>query len=168
VFFNLKILSVNFPMASSTSTSSSFIPPNLDQLFTTKLDGPNYLIWSSELVRFLVSNGLMGFVDGSEPCPSEFRLGNEGKVTGSTLNPEFLLWTEKDQFVLGLINASLADNVVSIVFGLNHAREAWLCISNRFASQTRSRINRLVRDLQSLHESPSSSKGRADYTDTLR
>ncbi|KAA8549295.1 hypothetical protein F0562_000979 [Nyssa sinensis] len=60
-------------MASSYSASSNvtFAPPNIGHLVSIKLSDSNYLIWSSQIVPVLKSHDLMGFVDGSEPCPSK-------------------------------------------------------------------------------------------------
>ena len=75
--------------------ASTFIPPNLGQLVTTKLDGPNYLVWLNKFSPILKTNDLMGFMDGSESCPSKFLLDVEGKPI-TTLTLEFQLWTKKD------------------------------------------------------------------------
>ncbi|RVW25023.1 Retrovirus-related Pol polyprotein from transposon RE1 [Vitis vinifera] len=60
-------------MAFSSSASSNviFAPPNIGHLVSIKLSDTNYLIWSSQIVPVLKSHDLMGFVDGSEPCPSK-------------------------------------------------------------------------------------------------
>ena len=58
----------------------------------------------------------MGIVDGSDPCPPEFLVDAEGK---KTLNPEFTLWTKKDQYLLSWINFTLSEDVLSTVYGLD-------------------------------------------------
>jgi hypothetical protein len=65
----------------------------------------------------LKTNDLMGFVDGSEPCPPKYVLDDQGKAT-ATLSPTFLLWTKKDQFVLSWLNATLTEKVMSTTFGV--------------------------------------------------
>jgi hypothetical protein len=62
---------------------------------------------------------LLGIVDGSEVCPSKFAADAEGKPT-STINPDFLVWQKKDQFVLAWLNATLTKKVLSTVYGLNY------------------------------------------------
>ncbi|KAJ0041947.1 hypothetical protein Pint_18125 [Pistacia integerrima] len=123
-------------------SSINFIAPNLSQLVSAKLDETNYLMWLSQIVPVIKSHDLMGFVDGSLPCPSQFLIDDQGKPT-TTLNPEYILWNRKDQFVLGWINATLSDKVAPYVYGLNSARPAWLALANKFASPSRSCINHL-------------------------
>lgn len=123
--------------------------PNLNQLVSAKLDGSNYLIWLSEMVPTLKSNDLMGFVDGFEPCPSQFLLDNQGKFT-TDLNPNYVLWHKNDQFVLGWINATLSNTVAPLVFGVTSARSAWLTLEKKFASKSRCRVSHLKCKLQAL------------------
>jgi hypothetical protein len=70
-------LPILLSMASS-SASPPFIPPNIGQLMTFKLEGPNYITWSNQVIPILKTNDLMGFVDGSEPCPPKYVLDAEG------------------------------------------------------------------------------------------
>ena len=39
---------------------------------TIKLDDTNYLVWSYQMVILLESHGILGFVDGTQCCPSRF------------------------------------------------------------------------------------------------
>ena len=103
-----------------TSASVTFSPPNIFQLISVKLDGSNYLNWISQFLPVLRSHDLLGFVDGTEPCPAQFLPLSEGKETAE-LNPSYLLWTKKDQFILSCLNASLSDKVLSYVFGMTTA-----------------------------------------------
>lgn len=46
----------------------------------------------------------------------------------------------------------MSDKVFPTVFGLHHARDAWVAISNRSASDSSSRVQHLRRQLQNLHQ----------------
>ncbi|RVX16244.1 putative mitochondrial protein [Vitis vinifera] len=133
-------------MAFSSSASSNviFAPPNIGHLVSIKLSDTNYLIWSSQIVPVLKSHDLMGFMDGSEPCPS--------KSLDGSLNPAYILWNKKDQCVLSWINATLSDKVLASVYGITSAREVWSSLANKFASQSRTRVHHLKRKLQTLHQ----------------
>ena len=78
-------------MASSHSNGSapSFLISNISNLVSIKLDRHNYLLWRSQFESLLLSHDLMGFVDGSNPCPEKFARDNEKKLT-STISPAFL------------------------------------------------------------------------------
>jgi hypothetical protein len=88
----------------------------------------------------------MGIVNGSESCPSQFLLDDQGNVT-LTVNPAFSTWTKKDQSILSWINATLTEKVLSMVYGLNTSHEVWAYLATKFASQPRSQIAHLKRQL---------------------
>jgi hypothetical protein len=133
----------------ASSSAVQFVPPNIGQLITFKLEGPNYITWSNQVIPILKTNNLMGFVDGYEPCPPNFVLDNQGKAT-ATLCPTFLLWTKKDQFVLSWLNATLMEKVMSTTFGVTSAQQVWDSLSSWFASHSKTWISHLQRQLQSL------------------
>jgi len=114
--------SFTFCLSMASSSAVQFIPPNIDQLMTFKLEGPNYITWSNQVLPILKTNNLMGFMDGSEPCPSKFLLDDQRKAA-ATLSPKFLLWTKKYQFVLSWINATLTEKVMSSTFGVTSAQQ---------------------------------------------
>ncbi|KAB5537892.1 hypothetical protein DKX38_015425 [Salix brachista] len=144
---------------SSTDTSVPFIFPNINHLISVKLDGSNYLGWVSQFLPVLRSNDLLSIVDGSKACPSKFLVDSNGQPT-LTLDPKFVLWTKKDQYILSWLNATLSEIILPAVFGLNTSKEIWDLLANRFAAQNRSRITHLKRQLQNLQQG---NKSCADY-----
>ncbi|GAV85483.1 UBN2_3 domain-containing protein [Cephalotus follicularis] len=65
---------------------------------SVELNTQNYLLWRTQLVPFLRGKKLLGFVDGSLPCPSptltvDYR---------SDPNQAASLWKEQDQLLLSL------------------------------------------------------------------
>ena len=131
-------------MASSASASSStvsFVLPNCNQLAQVKLEGPsNYIRWLSIFLPILRSNELMGIIDGTEPCPPKMLTNEQGQAT---LNPEYSIWTKKDQHLLSWINASLSEKVLSTVYGLDTSKQVWTALANRFANQSRPHISNI-------------------------
>jgi hypothetical protein len=138
-------------MAASSSTSAAFQLPNISHIVYVKLEGPNYLQWLSQMNPALRTHEFMSFVDGSEPCPSPFLPDSEGKET-LVANPDHALWHRKDQFLLSWINATLAEKVLSTVYGMTTSRQVWSHLAKKFASQSKSHIAHLKRQLQSLHQ----------------
>lgn len=55
---------VQCPITSLISTVSTSV--------TAKLDESNYLTWNFQVQLMLKGHGIMGFLDGSMPCPSRF------------------------------------------------------------------------------------------------
>jgi len=138
-------------MAADNSTFATFVFPNITSLVSLKLDGPNFLSWTTQFLPALRTHELLGIVDGTEPCPAEFILDDEGKPT-TAHNPEFLVWQKKDQFILAWINATLTERILSTVYGMNTAPQVWSYLSNRFAPNSRTQISHLKRQLQTLDQ----------------
>lgn len=80
------------------SSFTQYVLPNIYPLTFTKLDGHNYLNWTTQIVPDLYSHELLSTVDGSEICPSKFFVDNEGKAA-SILNLDYIIWQKKDQFI---------------------------------------------------------------------
>jgi hypothetical protein len=99
-------------LASTTTASPTpaFTLPNLTHFTSIKLEGPNYLSWTTQLAHILKTHNLMGIVDGFEPCPPQFLPGDDGK---EVLNPAYSIWQKKDQYVLSWINVHLSESVLS-------------------------------------------------------
>ncbi|XP_028077858.1 uncharacterized protein LOC114279781 [Camellia sinensis] len=64
------------PLASVSSSSLTILPPNLTLLIsnlssfvTVKLNAPIFLIWRNQIQNILRATGLLGYVDGTIPCP---------------------------------------------------------------------------------------------------
>ena len=119
----------------ASSNSAAFIPPNFSNLISIKLTSSNYLLWVSQITPVLSCHDLIGFVDGSESCPSKYQLDEHQKET-TILNPAFVTWNKKDQCVLSLINATLSESVLGTVYGLKTARQAWTALAARMASHS--------------------------------
>uniref|UniRef100_A0A2N9I1W1 Integrase catalytic domain-containing protein n=1 Tax=Fagus sylvatica TaxID=28930 RepID=A0A2N9I1W1_FAGSY len=136
-------------MAESNSTANTFQIPNISPLISIKLDGTNYLQWTSQFLPILRSYDLLSIVDGSELCPTKHTTIAEDK---QVVNPAYVLWNKKDQLVLSWLIATLTSNVLSTVYGLNTSRQVWISLAARYASQSKSRITHLKRQLQTMRQ----------------
>jgi transposase InsO family protein len=143
----------------SSSSATTYVFPNLTPLVSLKLEGPNYITWSFTVVPILKSHDLMGIVDGSEPCPPQYLPSTADKEDVS-VNPAFSLWVKKDQFILSWINITLAESVLSTIYGLQTSHQVWKFLATKFASPSRTRIAQLRRQLQTLQQG---SKSCAEY-----
>jgi hypothetical protein len=138
--------------AHSSSDIKSVISnlPNTTQFNIVKLDGPNYLAWVSQFLPIIRSYELMGLVDGSEPCLPKFLTTAE--TNEQTFNPAYVLWQKRDQHLLSWILCSLEPALISSMCGLNTSHLAWNALAERYASQSRSHISYLKRQLQNLQQ----------------
>ncbi|XP_034229594.1 TMV resistance protein N-like [Prunus dulcis] len=112
------------------SSSSTSLPSN-----AIKLDGTNYPVWLAKAIPILQSRNLMGYVDGTKPCPDYYLTDAQGKIT-FTVDPAYDRWIREDRMVQSWINASLAPSVLSVVANSTTARNAWLSLEKRYASQS--------------------------------
>lgn len=133
---------------SLSGNSAAFLISNIGSLVSGKLGSNNYLLWRSQFLPVLRANGLTGFIDGSNKCPSKFLVDLEGVVTQER-NPKYLEWVQQDQNVLCWINATHRVFLAHLV-GLSSAQVVWNALEKRFVSLSRSHIIQLKIQLQSL------------------
>ena len=137
-----------------TESSITFVTlwsiPNLTSFAPAKLSEHNYIAWVFQVRPTLRTHGLLGIADGSEPCPLKFLPAIEDKDV--VINPAFLLWERKDQYILSWFITTLSKKVILTVYGLNTSHEVWTALAKRYASTSKSRINQLQRQLQTIHQ----------------
>ncbi|KAM1044513.1 hypothetical protein EV2_036632 [Malus domestica] len=97
---------------------------------TVKLDESNYLIWNFQVQLMLEGYGIMGFVDGSMPCPPRFitTASNESEINSSTSSTPveseaYKIWKMHDRALMQLITATLSPPAVSCVIGSTSAQD---------------------------------------------
>jgi hypothetical protein len=65
-------------------------PFHLDNLITIQLTPDNYLFWRAKVLSLLRSRSLLGYVDGSLPCPPQVI----ATIHGPAINPEHRVWEQ--------------------------------------------------------------------------
>jgi hypothetical protein len=73
----------------------------------------------------------------------------EGKTTP---NLAYSVWVKTDQYILSWINLNLSESVLSTVYGLHTSRQVWLSLATQYASESKTRISQLRRQLQTLQQ----------------
>jgi hypothetical protein len=127
------------------ATSSEVTLLSFSNLLSIKLDRNSYPLWLSQFLPILRSKKLMGFVDGTKPCPEKFAV--KDGVRSSDISPAYENWVEQDQTILSWINATLTPPILSTVARLFTSRTVWLSLEKRYASQSRTRILQLKNQL---------------------
>lgn len=156
-------LTTSIQMAGTTSSASS--SPSLvtfsssNPTISIKLDRSNYLLWRSQFLPFLRCHQLVGYVDGTLPCPPQFLLDSTKKST-TTVNLDYLHSQRQDQLLLGWLMSILSESVLAQCFGRTSLRSLWSTLEHLFASQSRARVMQLRFQLQTLKKG---SLSMADY-----
>ncbi|KAI5315326.1 PREDICTED: UBN2_3 domain-containing [Prunus dulcis] len=138
-----------------SSSSTSLVPntaliSNVTSFFKIKLDGTNYPLWLAQVMPVLTSRNLIGYVDGTKPCPAYLLTDGRGRNT-LTVDPAFDAWIQEDRMIQSWINGSLTPSVLSMVVPSACSRTIWVSLEQRYASQSQNaRILQLCGEL--LHK----------------
>jgi hypothetical protein len=136
-------------------------PPTLPTLITfnhfnpLKLTPGNYNHWLPHIVPHLKGGNLFGYVDGTHRSPPPTLVTTTDAVVSVSPNPGFLHWQMQDQLILGAINSSLSEKMLSHVTRAT-SREAWLTLETLFASQSHARTMNMHFQLATLKKGSSS------------
>ncbi|KAK1679294.1 hypothetical protein QYE76_040142 [Lolium multiflorum] len=93
---------LSFDASSSSSTSAR--PFSFAPLIIVRLNNDNYRYWCAEVVPVFRSHLLLGFVDGSFPCPpakvDNPRVAEDPKAPRIVYNPEYTAWHHQDTSII--------------------------------------------------------------------
>ena len=131
------------PQAASSMGLSSPPPFHFGHLITIKLSADNYIFWRAQVLPLLGSHYLLGYVDGSLPCPPAL----VDSVHGPVYNPAHRVWTGQDQANLSSIQGSLSPAVAGLVVFAKTSHEAWTILERTFEAQSQARVSALRRQL---------------------
>lgn len=85
--------------------SPTFLISNISSLISVRLQNQNHLLCKSQFLPMLRANGLMGFIDGTYHCTSEFIIDTEDNTT-IVPNPKHFEWVQQDQNIMCSINVT--------------------------------------------------------------
>jgi len=142
---------------SSTQTSPLITFTNFNPV---KLTRDNYPLWLPQIVPHLRGGNLFRYVDDSTPPPPSTVSSTIDGVTTTSPNPAFLHWTKQDQIILGAINSTLTEKMLTHVIRCTTSISAWTTLETLFTSQSRARTMQVHYQLAILKKGSSSV---ADY-----
>ncbi|XP_073363714.1 uncharacterized protein [Aegilops tauschii subsp. strangulata] len=120
------------PTASAVATTDAAMfsgPFHFDNLITTRFTPDNYLFWRAKVLPLLRNRSLLGYVDGSLPCPLQVI----PTVHGPAINPAHCVWVQQDQVILSAIQGSLGDGVTGLCLFAASSLDAWTTLEHAFA-----------------------------------
>ncbi|CAL8152166.1 unnamed protein product [Prunus armeniaca] len=120
-------------------------------MVTLHLKDDNLLKWKYHIESILEGYDLFGHFDGSIIAPQKFAILDEERVTFEVIGAS-KEWLRADKALLSFLIATLLDNAIEYDIGSKTARDAWLSLSNRYATMSHARINRLQTELQTAQK----------------
>ncbi|KAF5481134.1 hypothetical protein F2P56_001812 [Juglans regia] len=125
---------------SGNPSSPHVVSINTATLIPHKLSkGGNYSMWNSQMTNLLLGYDLMGFVDGTHPCPSAD-------------NPEYKTWIQQDRLLLLAIQTTITGPVAPIVSRCKSAEEAWHKLKATYANRSNTRMVGLIDSLTKVSQ----------------
>ena len=124
------------------------VVPNLAQSVTAKLSRDNYILWKAQVVPILCGANLMGFLDGSTPCP--VRMVAESGSDVQVPNPEYLRWMQTDQLLISGMLSTLTIELLGSVTMLKSSSEVWSTLTTMFSAASTSKVLQLRMQLSKL------------------
>ncbi|KAM1028551.1 hypothetical protein ACFX2K_041545 [Malus domestica] len=136
---------IQSPITSLISTISTSV--------NVKLDDSNYLNWHFQMQLMLENNGIMGFVDGSNPCPVPGASGiNSSDSSTSDKCDELLVWKMHDRAVMQLITTTLSPVAMSCAIGSTSSKDLWVRLKEQFSTVSRTSIFQMKSNLQNIRK----------------
>ena len=138
------------PTSAASTVASIISLSHTHQVISLKLTNTNYLYWCMQMLPYLLGQGVFGFVDGSNTCPSSHVLAHDG--ISLKVNPHFQTWKQQDQLILSALLSCLFMEVLHLVVGCQSSCSAWGTLEQAIASTLNSRIMQLYGSLQDLRQ----------------
>jgi hypothetical protein len=137
---------------SAATISSSSLPYNEVPLITIntttqtplKLTSTNYISWKLQFETLFIGYDLIGYIDGSAPCPPKTITADN--IT--TTNPSHKLWIRQDKLLLNALIGSISPTIIPFIACAGTAQEAWTILANTYAKPSRGRIKQVKNQLK--------------------
>ena len=120
-------------------------------MLTIRLTDNNYSKWAFQFKSVLRGYKLFDHFDGTSVCPPKFVVSHGTGVT-KELSSGYQDWETIDLALLSLLIATLSDDAIDHVLGCKTAHDAWSILEDRYATVSKSRINMLKTELQTMQK----------------
>lgn len=140
--------------------SSTFAPIPIHHAVTIRLNKTNYMLWRAQLLPYLRSTKLIGFIDGSISAPPKLVASSTAEGAELVPNPAYDRWYDQDQQLLSGLLSSMTEDLLLDVVSASTAKEAWDTLKRMFSSAVRARAVQVRVDLATTKKRDMSA---ADY-----
>lgn len=124
---------------------------NFCNLITVKLDDSNYVPWRFMLESMLVGCDLMGYIDGSVPCPPQYKITTEVGITPE-LTQEYKVWRQDDSALMSLLAGTLSSDALSFIVGSKTSKEVRFSLEERYAKLSKFKAFDLKISMQQIQK----------------
>jgi hypothetical protein len=138
-----------------SNTENHLITINTAAQAPLKLTSSNYASWKIQFETLFIGYDLLGYIDGSKPCPSLTLITDDIIVP----NLAYSLWVRQDQLLLNAIVGSLSPPFIFFVVRTISSHDAWHVLATTYAKPSRGRIRQVKNQLKNL------TKGSMSITD---
>ena len=111
-----------------------------------KLTSSNYISWKLQFYTLFIGYDLLGYVDGSKPCPPTTITQNDT----TTPNPTHILWIWQDQLNLNAIIGSISPTIIPFIAQAQTSCEAWTILANTYTKSSRGCIKQAKSQLKTI------------------
>uniref|UniRef100_A0A2N9EFN4 Retrotransposon Copia-like N-terminal domain-containing protein n=1 Tax=Fagus sylvatica TaxID=28930 RepID=A0A2N9EFN4_FAGSY len=109
-----------------------------------KLNSTNYLSWKLQFQTLFIGYDLLGYIDGSKPCPP----ATLTQDNTTRPNPDYILWIRQDQLILNAVIGSISPTIIPFIAQATTSRQAWTILANTYAKPSRGRIKQIKNQLK--------------------
>ncbi|CAH1443457.1 unnamed protein product [Lactuca virosa] len=143
-------------------TDQSLPYATLIHMLSLKLSTTNYLLWKTQVETLLQSQGLFGFLDGSDspPLPASTAPANVASAEKAKKD-----WLMQDRHLHSLLLSSLSEESMAETIGCKSSAEVWSALEKDYALQSKTREIQLKDDLQHMRRE---SLSVADFSSKFR
>ncbi|KAL9442907.1 hypothetical protein AB3S75_016300 [Citrus x aurantiifolia] len=157
--------STSFNSIASTLLTNPTLPINLVAITSSqlllKLTTINYPSWKAQVDAMLFGYDLIGYIDGSLPCPPPTTDHNGFKSP----NPAYTVWMRQDKLLFLAIIGALSDSIIPRVSSAKTSSEVLAKLAGLYANKSITRIMGLQETLIKLSRGSSSV---ADYLGSIK
>ncbi|XP_010277266.1 PREDICTED: uncharacterized protein LOC104611766 [Nelumbo nucifera] len=94
---------------------------HIPQLILVRLDGSNYIVWRFQVENALLSHELLGYVNGTNPCPSR------------SMTEPYTQWVKQDHYIFSWLLSSLTKTALAQVVGSKTSKDVWETLKSLYS-----------------------------------
>ncbi|KAK0575006.1 hypothetical protein LWI29_032501 [Acer saccharum] len=124
--------------------TSSLIAINSTQIPVKLSKSGNYAAWRSQFENLLFGYGLIGYLDGTKPCPPATipnlsTTSDDPQSQSTVANPDHHIWLRQDRLLLHAIQVTCTGAAQSIVTRSSTSAQDWAKLESSYANRSNTR-----------------------------